>query len=98
MNIFERYDSLHRELCHVSAQISEIVGKWVEEHVGFVTDETPYDCCKGLTRPGEFGWSLIGNNKVSISYSVYEDRYGDYWSDEKYVTVEYDELLKYIEK
>ena len=97
-NIFERFDSTHREYCHLSSQISNLVGKWVGEHVGFVTDDTPYDGHTGLTRPGEFSWSLIGNNKVSISYAVYEDRWLDYWSDDKYVKVKLNELLKYQDK
>ena len=98
MNLFEKYDSLNREWCQVSSQISEMVSKWEKENVGFVTDETPYNGYKGLTRPGECGWSIIDHNKISISYAVYEDRYGDYWSDDKYAEVEYDELIKYMDK
>lgn len=93
MDIFEKYYNLQRDYCQVSNQISTLISEWVKEHIGFVTDDT--NNYVGLTRPGEYSWSLLGNNKVQISYAVYEDKYGDYWSDDKYVTVEYDELLKY---
>ena len=94
-NLFEKYNNIHREYCDICGQISSLVTNWAKKNVGFVTVDTPYDGHKGLTRAGEVSWSIIDNNRISISYAVYEDKYGDYWSEDKYVEVELDELLKY---
>ena len=40
----------------------------------------------------------IDNDTIQISYAVYEDKWLDYWSDDKYVKVKLNELLKYQDK
>ena len=94
MNIFEKYYNIQKEYSHLSLQISNLVTKWVEEHVGFAGEAGDRNNI-GKTNKSEIGWTLLGNNKVSISYAVYKDRWLDYWSEDIYVDVDYDELLKY---
>ena len=97
MNIFEQYNKVQREWCHISNLINELVVKYIEDHVGFAGNAGDIDNI-GKTNKNECSWSILDNNTIQISYAVYEDRWLDYWSDDKYVKVKLNELLKYQDK
>lgn len=98
MNLFEEHNKIFRDFINVNNKISYLVNEWAKKNIGFADDDTPYNGHKGLTRSGEVGWNIIDDNQITISYAVYEDKYGDYWSDNKYITITYDELLKNVEE
>ena len=93
-NLFEKYDIASRDLCQVSNHISSLVTNYIKETVGF-GGEAGNKNNVGKTNPNEIGWSILDNDTIQISYSPYKDRWLDYWDDEKYIKVKYDELMKY---
>lgn len=97
MNYFEEYNNLSRDYCHINNIITSLVRNYLKNTVGFADESGNYDNI-GKTNPNEFGWSILDNDTIEISYSVYKDRWLDYFGDEdKYIKVKYDELLKYKE-
>lgn len=97
MNYFEKYDTISREYCQLNNIISSLVKNYLKNTVGFAVEAGNTDNI-GKTNPNEFSWSILDNDTIQISYSVYKDRWLDYWEDEdKYIKVKYDELLKYKE-
>ena len=97
MNYFEKYDTISREYCQINNIISSLVKNYLKNTVGFA-DEVGNTNNIGKTNPNEFSWSILDNDTIQISYSVYKDRWLDYYEDEdKYIKVKYDELLKYKE-
>ena len=97
MNYFEKYDTISREYCQINNIISSLVKNYLKNTVGFA-DEAGNTNNIGKTNPNEFSWSILDNDTIQISYSVYKDRWLDYYEDEdKYIKVKYDELLKYKE-
>lgn len=97
MNIFEKYNKIHKDWCDISNLISELVSKYVESTIGFAGEAGDSNNV-GKTNKSEFGWSILDNDTIQISYAVYEDKWLDYWSDDKYVKVKLNELLKYQDK
>ena len=97
MNIFEQYTKAQDELYRISNLISKLVSKYVENTIGFAGEAGDSDNV-GKTNKGEFGWSILDNDTIEISYAVYEDKWLDYWSDDKYITVKLNNLLKYRDK
>ena len=97
MNIFEQYTKAQDELYHISNLISELVSKYVENTIGFAGEAGDSDNV-GKTNKSEFGWSILDNDTIEISYAVYEDKWLDYWSDDRYITVKLNDLLKYQNK
>ncbi len=97
MNYFEEYNNLSREYCQINNIIKSLVENYLKNTVGFVGEAGNIDNI-GKTSPNEFSWQILDNNTIHISYSVYKDRWLDYWEDEdKCIEVKYDELLKYKE-
>lgn len=97
MNIFEQYNKAQNELCNIRNLISVLVSKYVENTIGFAREAGDSNNI-GKTNKDEFGWTILDNNTIQISYAVYEDRWLDYWSDDKYVKVKLNDLLKYKDK
>lgn len=97
MNIFEQYIKAQNELCNINNLISVLVSKYVENTIGFAGEAGDSNNI-GKTNKGEFGWSILDNDTIQISYAVYEDKWLDYWSDDKYVKVKLNELLEYQDK
>ena len=93
-NLFEKYDIASRDLCQISNRISSIVTNYIKETVGFVGEAGDKNNI-GKTNPYEIGWIILDNDTIQISYSPYKDQWLDYWDDEKYIKVKYDELMKY---
>ena len=97
MNYFEKYNELLREHCRINNIISSLVTNYLKSNVGFAGEAGNSDNIR-KTNPNEFSWSILDNDTIQIAYSVYKDRWLDYWEDEdKYIKVKYDELLKYKE-
>ena len=96
MNIFEQYDKTSKDLCQVSNLITVLVKKYLEDKVGFASEAGNIENI-GKTSLNEFGWTILDNNTIQIYYSPYKDRWLDYFDDEKYIKVKYNELLKYKE-
>lgn len=97
MNYFEKYDTISREYCQLNNIISSIVKNYLKNTVGFADEAGNYFNI-GKTSPNEFSWSILDNDTIQISYSVYKDRFLDSWNtEEKHIKVKYDELLKYKE-
>lgn len=97
MNIFEKYNKIHKDWCDISYLISGLVSKYVENTIGFAGEAGDSDNV-GKTNKDEFGWYILDNDTIQISYAVYEDKWLDYWSDDKYMKVKLDDLLKYKDK
>ena len=95
-NLFEQHDKASRDLCQISNLITELVRKYLEDKVGFA-GEAGDTANIGKTNPNEIGWVILDNDTIQISYSPYKDRWLDYWDNDKYIKVKYDELLKYKE-
>lgn len=97
MNYFERHSTILREYCQINNIISSLVKNYLKNTVGFAGEAGNTDNI-GKTNLNEFSWSILDNDTIQISYSVYADRWLDYCEDEnKYIKVKYDELLKYKE-
>ena len=97
MNYFEEYNNLSRDYCQINNIITSLVRNYLKNNVGFV-DEVGNYYNIGKTHPNEFGWSILSNDTIQISYTVYKDRFLDgCYAEEKYIKVKYDELLKYKE-
>lgn len=97
MNYFEKYNTISRDYCQINNIITSLVRNYLKNTVGFVDESENYDNI-GKTRPNEFGWTILSNDTIQISYSAYKDHFFDICNkEEKYIKVKYDELLKYQE-
>ena len=69
MNIFEKYNKIHKDWCDISNLISELVSKYVESTIGFAGEAGDSNNV-GKTNKSEFGWSILDNDTIQISYAV----------------------------
>jgi len=96
-NLFEKYNKIHKEWCHIRNLINVLVVKYIEDTVGFVREGGNSDNV-GKTNKNEISWSILNNDTIQISYAVCEDKWLDYWGDDKYIKVKLNDLLKYQDK
>jgi len=97
MTIFKEYEIVHNSEFKLRNKIKSLVEKYVNEHVGIVTeDDIGNPDIIGKTLKSEISWSLNNyDNTISIFYSPITNRYMDYWDDDKEIKVAQKELLKY---
>jgi hypothetical protein len=95
-DLIERYLKAHENYVNYRCQIDELVKKYIEKIVGFAKE--PGNIMNiGTTNPNEISWS-IDNNELLITYSVYADKWLDYWNDDILIKVSFDDIIKKLNK
>lgn len=93
-NLFETYNRARSESLRLQNQISRLVENYIDKTVGIVIeDDSGNPDIIGKTMKGQISWSIIDSDKISITYSPIANRYIDYWDEDVYITISYDELM-----